>query len=231
MSRASELGRAVALVACVACVAVAGVGCRDQQRLPHERGIVPRGGESAPVQVSTLSAGVKYPLPRIENPFDGNVHALQEGRQLYLWFNCAGCHGAIGGGAIGPPLRDKDWIYGSSPLQIYRSVVEGRPNGMPAYRGVPEDSLWKIVAFVRSFGGVPDQDEEPSEHDPREATREPTRPHQPHGGVGDAEHPAIEGDPHDPQVAREEEQVPPAGEAAARRPRPQPRVESRDEGN
>jgi cytochrome c oxidase cbb3-type subunit III len=230
----SGTGRAYALAfAALGAVGLAATGCRDEKRLPHQRAVVPRGGESAPVRVSTLSAGVHYPLAKIENPFDGNVHALQEGRQLYLWFNCAGCHGAIGGGAIGPPLRDKDWIYGSDSLHIYRSIVEGRPNGMPAYRGVPEDSLWKIVAFVRSFGGVPDeQDAAPA----REALRAGD-PHEPHGGLGDAEHPAVEGNPDDPQVAREEQTVPPAGAAGAvgeatarRRPAP-PYVESQDAGN
>jgi len=41
------------------------------------------------------------PLPH--NPYEGNAVALQEGRRLFLWFNCAGCHGGHGGGGWGRP--------------------------------------------------------------------------------------------------------------------------------
>ena len=41
----------------------------------------------------------------------------------------------MGGGGIGPPLMDDRWIYGSAPENIYASIVQGRPNGMPAWGG------------------------------------------------------------------------------------------------
>ena len=34
---------------------------------------------------------------------------------------------------MGPSLRDADWIYGSSPANIYSSISEGRAKGMPAW--------------------------------------------------------------------------------------------------
>lgn len=112
--------------------------------------------ERSNVRTSALRAGDRpHPEP-VQNPYANDDRALQEGKRLYTWFNCAGCHGAIGGGAIGPPLRDEVWIYGSDPQNVYRSIVEGRPQGMPAFGdAIPADALWKLVAFVRSLGGEP----------------------------------------------------------------------------
>ena len=68
--------------------------------------------------------------------------------------NCTGCH-AHGGGAIGPPLMDDSWIYGSHPDQIFATIVEGRPNGMPSFRGkLPDYEIWQLAAYVRSLSGA-----------------------------------------------------------------------------
>jgi cytochrome c oxidase cbb3-type subunit 3 len=68
--------------------------------------------------------------------------------------NCVGCH-AHGGGAIGPPLMDEEWIYGSDPSQIFKTIIEGRPNGMPSFRGkLGNQQVWQIVAYVRSLSGL-----------------------------------------------------------------------------
>ena len=36
---------------------------------------------------------------------------------------------------MGPPLMDDKWIYGYEPEQVFATIVEGRPNGMPAFGG------------------------------------------------------------------------------------------------
>jgi cytochrome c oxidase cbb3-type subunit 3 len=78
---------------------------------------------------------------------------VAEGKRLYHWFNCNTCH-ANGGGDIGPPLMDETWIYGGAPRNIFASIVEGRPNGMPSFRGkIPDAQAWQIVAYVRSMSG------------------------------------------------------------------------------
>src|SRR5207253_2077767 len=75
------------------------------------------------------------------------------GKQLYARLNCVGCH-ANGGGGIGPPLMDPAWIYGGFPSAIYESIVEGRPNGMPAFGGRLADSqAWQLVAYVQALSG------------------------------------------------------------------------------
>lgn len=56
---------------------------------------------------------------------------------------------------MGPPLMDDKWIYGSSPENIYSTIVEGRPNGMPSWGGrIPNMQVWQLVAYVRSLGGL-----------------------------------------------------------------------------
>jgi cytochrome c oxidase cbb3-type subunit 3 len=49
---------------------------------------------------------------------------------------------------------DNQWIYGGEPANIFSTIMEGRPNGMPAWRGrIPENQGWQIVAYVRSMSG------------------------------------------------------------------------------
>jgi cytochrome c oxidase cbb3-type subunit 3 len=59
---------------------------------------------------------------------------------------------ARGGGGIGPALMDDVWIYGKEPGNVFATIVEGRPNGMPAWRGkIPEYQIWQIVTYVESL--------------------------------------------------------------------------------
>lgn len=101
----------------------------------------------------------------VENPYAGDAAAEAEGERLYRWYNCAGCHGALGGGGMGPPLRDDDWIYGGDAVSIFESIMEGRPEGMPTWQGkLPDDQGWKIVAFIQTLG---------TEREPEPALRPP----------------------------------------------------------
>jgi cytochrome c oxidase cbb3-type subunit III len=101
----------------------------------------------------------------IHNPYEESPMAVAEGQRLYQFFNCNGCH-ANGGGGIGPPLMDDTWIYGSRPEQVFASIVQGRPEGMPAYRGrIPDYQVWQITAFVRSLAGLTDPSVRPRRAD------------------------------------------------------------------
>lgn len=87
----------------------------------------------------------------MSNPYAGDTRALAEGERLYHWMNCSGCH-FNGGGGIGPPLMDDDWIYGGAPAQIFDSIASGRANGMPTYGDkLPSEQIWQIVAFVETL--------------------------------------------------------------------------------
>lgn len=114
--------------------------------------------------VSTTSGGVVLtPLqpgsvpPNISGTlaaYQENAYAINEGKRLFDAYNCTGCH-AHGGGAIGPALMDERWIYGSEPANVFATIVEGRPNGMPSFRGrVPDFQVAQLAAYVRSMSGL-----------------------------------------------------------------------------
>jgi len=92
----------------------------------------------------------------IKNPFDADPAAIQEGKQLFGAMNCVYCHGAGGSGLIGPPLNGPGWRYGDSPAQIYNSIHDGRPQGMPAWGDkLPPDQIWKLVAYIQDLDHHP----------------------------------------------------------------------------
>lgn len=102
---------------------------------------------------------------RDKSPYDENAYAVNEGKRLYRWYNCSGCH-SMGGGGIGPALMDSEWKYGGDPASIFNTIMQGRPEGMPSFGGhIPEDQVWKIVAYVRSMSGQLRKDVAPSRSD------------------------------------------------------------------
>lgn len=87
-----------------------------------------------------------------QNPYSQDKVALTEGRQLFVRYNCAGCHGGHAGGGMGPSLRDEVWIYGNSDAHIFDSIAQGRAHGMPAWGvKIPQDQIWKLVAYIKSL--------------------------------------------------------------------------------
>jgi cytochrome c oxidase cbb3-type subunit 3 len=146
------------------------------------------------VRLAPLQPG--QPLPEPERParetaYERNAFALNEGKRLFDWYNCSGCH-AHGGGGMGPPLMDDEWIYGHEPQNVYDTIVSGRPNGMPSFGGhIPNDHVWKLVAYVRSLGQLTAKSASPGRSDtlyPGES--EMKREGQEEPGRAPAEHPS-----------------------------------------
>ena len=137
---------------------------------------------SARTQKAVLSplfpGGQPLPEPN-ESPFQKNAYGTAEGKRLFDQYNCTGCH-SHGGGGMGPALMDDTWIYGSEPANIFESIVEGRPNGMPAWRNkIPDQQVWEIVAYVQSMIGQESIDVLPSRSDHMQySTPENARPAQ-----------------------------------------------------
>jgi cytochrome c oxidase cbb3-type subunit III len=128
--------------------------CEREQR--NFRAAPPTAAKVNTVSLSELQPGA--PKKPEKSPYDASAFAVAEGKRLYEWFNCVGCH-FHGGGGIGPALMDDQWIYGSDPANIFASIVEGRPNGMPSFRGkIPDAQVWQLVAYVRSLSGLVPQD-------------------------------------------------------------------------
>src|SRR6476620_11533836 len=110
------------------------------------------------IQLTSLKPGEESAPPPIKNEYEENAFALFQGKQLFSQMNCVGCH-AHGGGGMGPALMDNKWIYGSQPEQIFSTIVEGRPNGMPSFRGkLPDYQIWQLAAYVRSPSGLVPKD-------------------------------------------------------------------------
>ena len=133
------------------------------------------------VAVSDLYPAGGLPPAASGNQVEHNAYSLSEGKTLFAAYNCTGCH-ANGGGGMGPALMDDEWIYGYQPDQIFRTILEGRPNGMPAFRQrIPDYQIWQLAAFVRAMGGLVPKDAAPGRDDhlsgkPPESSTEKMQP-------------------------------------------------------
>ena len=109
----------------------------------------------------------------MNNAYEQSAYAVSQGQKLFDQYNCSGCH-AHGGGGIGPPLLDQVWIYGAQPQNIFMTIVEGRPNGMPSFRGkIPDQQVWELVAYVRSLSGQLPKDIAPGRSDHMYSSKPP----------------------------------------------------------
>lgn len=156
-SRCPPHRMAFSTIVAAALIVTALGACEREQRLIRE---APPGASAFPaVQTSQgLQAGPRSVDPAV-GAFQENRWAVSQGKIYYAQFNCAGCHAPGGGGGMGPPLNDGEWIYGSDPENIVATIIEGRPNGMPSFRGkINQAQLWQLSAFVRSLSGLTPHD-------------------------------------------------------------------------
>jgi cytochrome c oxidase cbb3-type subunit 3 len=121
--------------------------CDREERNARGRPLPETGPLMNPVTLRTVAD------PRADD-YKNNAEAVSQGQLYFAWMNCSGCH-ANGGGGMGPALIDDKWIYGSAPENIYATIVQGRPNGMPSFAGkIPTAQVWQIVTYVRSLSGL-----------------------------------------------------------------------------
>jgi cytochrome c oxidase cbb3-type subunit III len=148
------------------------IACKREQRKFQQP---PSTFKSYDITLSDIQPGVSLAAPPVKNPADERAYEVNEGKRLFTQYNCSGCH-FNGGGGIGPPLMDQLWIYGDRPENIYATVVEGRPNGMPAFRQkIPDSQVWQIVAYVRSMSAQLRKDVAPSRNDDMSGRRSEQR--------------------------------------------------------
>jgi cytochrome c oxidase cbb3-type subunit 3 len=88
----------------------------------------------------------------LRNPHEGDPAAVATGAKLFIAYNCMDCHGADGSGAMGPSLADGRWHFGGAPAEVFESIYQGRPEGMPAWGSlISADQIWLLVTYVRSL--------------------------------------------------------------------------------
>jgi cytochrome c oxidase cbb3-type subunit 3 len=109
-------------------------------------------GPNAVAVSGLFPGGTAPPAPDpIGKQFEGNKQAIAEGKQLFGQMNCSGCH-FNGGGGIGPALMSGHWRYGGKIEQIYTSIAQGRPNGMPSWQATLSPTLiWDLAAYVKTL--------------------------------------------------------------------------------
>jgi cytochrome c oxidase cbb3-type subunit 3 len=83
-----------------------------------------------------------------------NPEAMSAARNLFV-NNCATCHGSDGRGAVGfPNLTDADWLYGSEPETIKKTIAEGRMAVMPPWGdALGPQGVEEVIAYVLSLSG------------------------------------------------------------------------------
>ncbi|MGA0587375.1 c-type cytochrome [Dyella sp. KRB-257] len=138
-------------------------GCHSDQDYEHAATRTPRaatGPVPGPGRADDRSSRAR------PGPYSGDSVGVEEGRKLFVRYNCSGCHGGHAGGGMGPSLRDQDWIYGSSDDDVFDSIVQGRAHGMPAWGSrITDDQVWMLVAYIRALR-TPQEPDAPVSHAP-----------------------------------------------------------------
>jgi cytochrome c oxidase cbb3-type subunit III len=89
---------------------------------------------------------------KLANPYAGDAKRASEGAKLFVSYNCMDCHGADGSGAMGPSLQDGRWHFGGTPGDIFQSIYEGRPDGMPSWGGrIADGQIWRLVTYIQTL--------------------------------------------------------------------------------
>jgi mono/diheme cytochrome c family protein len=121
-----------------ACAAVLLCGCTAEKR------------EIGPGQPQTAPASASDPrAPR----YEANAYQVSQGGRLFAWYGCQSCHGDDATGVL--DLADRRWRYGGGVDQVYASIAQGRPPGMPGYGRAPSEQIWQLTAYVRQLEALP----------------------------------------------------------------------------
>lgn len=117
----------------------------------------PSPTEMLQMPVSPLAPG-DVPFPQeVKNPNGGDPAAVKRGMLAFQTMNCIGCHAPNGGGGMGPALSMREFIYGREPANIYLSIRQGRPYGMPAWGALlSADGIWDLVTYITSISSAPE---------------------------------------------------------------------------
>lgn len=164
-----HVGRSTRLLfqyALLAAMVAALASCRREDR--EFATAPPASSDKGVVALSTIAPGPAAPETRRSitgQKVSQNAFQIAQGKRLFSWYNCTGCHGH-GGGGSGPALMDDSWIYGGAVENIAATIREGRPNGMPSFGGlIPEDQVWQLAAYVRAMSGNASKAARPSRDD------------------------------------------------------------------
>jgi alcohol dehydrogenase (cytochrome c) len=107
------------------------------------------------------------------NPLGTGAEIAAAGRVVFDQ-TCQSCHAPGATGDRGPALNTGVFQHGAEDGDLFRTIREGLAGTqMPPFRGLTDDQIWQIVAYLRSLSGV--RTGEPS------AAAAPTRGNRPAG--------------------------------------------------
>jgi cytochrome c oxidase cbb3-type subunit III len=148
--------RTASLATAITCLAVLSGGVVAQSTAPSNV-TEPMPDALLQVPVTGITPGGASIAPDIRNPVAGDAEALQRGMNYFNSFNCSGCHAPNGGGGMGIALSNSQFKYGDKPAQIYLSIAQGRPLGMPAWgESLPAPVIWDLVTYIQSISKEPE---------------------------------------------------------------------------
>ncbi len=146
---------ALLLLALLAAASAGGCGqaqsAAQNAKSPSPEGL-PAASQVTSIPLGDMAGAAEAQPGTVRNPFENDPAAIERGHKLFVEMNCAGCHAYTAVGAMGPNLTDSYWRYGGEPVQIFKSISEGRPQGMPAWgKAMPPEDIWRIVAYIDSI--------------------------------------------------------------------------------
>jgi mono/diheme cytochrome c family protein len=82
----------------------------------------------------------------------GPVEDVVEGRRIYLTYGCVGCHGVNGGGGMGKPILDDQWVFGSDDATLFKLIrgeipKQTMPNSIG--KALTDEQVRKVISYVR----------------------------------------------------------------------------------
>ena len=101
------------------------------------------------VEAETLDTGTPVDLMSASD--------LADGQRLFRT-HCARCHGMLGEGGEGPSLKRAKLRHAADNDTLFKVIGQGIfGTGMPGTFGPNEDEIWRITAYVRSLGELPQE--------------------------------------------------------------------------
>jgi cytochrome c oxidase cbb3-type subunit 3 len=135
----------------IALVTLLSLSARDASAQQDTAPESDRGPQTVSVTSLFPNGGAPPPPDPIGMRFEGNKLVIADGEVLFGQMNCTGCH-FNGGGGMGPALMSGHWRYGGRVDQIYGSIAQGRPNGMPSWQSTLQPTqIWELAAYVKSL--------------------------------------------------------------------------------
>jgi mono/diheme cytochrome c family protein len=134
------------------------------ERHQHHHGMG-RGGQGVCPQTRT-TAQAPDAIAQQKNPFESNAENFIKGESLYQWTAepnpCKICHGPAGNGmgmmahGLSPMPRNftcSQTMNKISDGQMFWIIKNGSPGtGMPAFKFLSDDEIWKLILYIRHFG-------------------------------------------------------------------------------